>query len=180
MASLNAGSLNFGILSRKKRTFVLDAVQQNPWSQLLNFADTMTKHGVKPEIEIYEAGMIHNARVLCEIGALKAPLHFQFVLGVLGGMQATVDNLIFLKNSIPPGSTWSLCTVGLEIFTLGAVAIASGGNVRVGLEDCVHIAPGILAESNAQMVAKIADLSRAMGREIAGPEEARRILHLVS
>jgi 3-keto-5-aminohexanoate cleavage enzyme len=178
MASLNAGSLNFGILSRTKRTFILDAVQENPWSQLLTFADTMTRHGVKPEIEIYDAGMINNARVLYEIEALKAPLHFQFVLGVLGGMQATVDNLAFLKNSIPPGSTWSLCTVGLDIFTLGAVAIAAGGNIRVGLEDCVYISKGVLAETNAQMVSKIVHLSKEMGREVATPEEARKILHL--
>jgi 3-keto-5-aminohexanoate cleavage enzyme len=178
MASLNAGSVNFGILSRKQRAFVLDAVQQNPWSELLNFADTMKRHGVKPEIEIYEAGMINNAKVLYEIGALKGPLHFQFVLGVLGGMQASVDNLVFLKNSIPPESTWSLCTVGLDIFSLGAVAIASGGNVRVGFEDCVHISKGILAESNAQMVQKIVRLSREMGREVATPDEARRILNL--
>jgi len=178
MASLNAGSLNYGILSRKKRTFVLDAVQENPWSKLLYFADTMTHHGVKPEIEVYEAGMINNARVLLEIGALKAPLHFQFVLGVLGGMQATVDNLVFLKNSNPSGSTWSLCTVGLDIFSLGGVAIAAGGHVRVGLEDCIHISKGVLAQSNAQMVSKIVSMSKEMGREVATPEEARKILHL--
>ncbi len=178
MASLNAGSLNYGILSRKKRTFVLDAVQENPWSKLLYFADTMTDYGVKPEIEIYDAGMISNARVLHEIGALKEPLHFQFVLGVLGGMQASVENLVFLKNSIPPGSTWSLCTVGPDIFSLGCVAIASGGHVRVGLEDCIHISKGVLAESNAQMVSKIVSMSKEMGREVATPVEARKILHL--
>jgi len=180
MASLNAGSINFGILSRKKRGFVLDNVQLNPWSILLKFADTMSSHGVKPEIEIYEAGMIHNAKVLHEIAALKEPLHFQFVLGVLGGLQATVDNLIFLKNSIPPSATWSLCAVGLDIFSLGAAAIAAGGHVRVGLEDGIYISKGTLAESNAQMVNKIAGLSREMDREIATPSDARRILNLRS
>ncbi len=180
MASLNGGSLNFGILSKRQRKFVLDSVQVNPWGELLNFADTMTGHGVKPEVEIYEVGMINNAKVLCEIGALKSPIHFQFVLGVLGGMQSTPDNLLFLKNLIPPGSTWSLCTVGLDVFTLGPVAIAMGGNVRVGLEDCVHISSGVLAKSNAEMVAKIAKLSREMGREIASPGDARSILGLSS
>jgi 3-keto-5-aminohexanoate cleavage enzyme len=178
MASLNAGSTNFGILSRRQRSFVLDAVQHNPWSELLNFADIMRDHGVKPEIEIYEAGMINNARVLNEIDALKAPLHFQFVLGVLGGMQATVDNLVFLKNSVPLGSTWSLCTVGLDVFSLAAVAIVAGGHIRVGLEDCVYISTGLLAESNAQMVSKIVRMSKEMGREVATPEEARQILNL--
>jgi 3-keto-5-aminohexanoate cleavage enzyme len=178
MASLNSGSINFGILSRKNREFVLDAVQLNPWSQLLRFADTMKKYGVKPESEIYEAGMVNNVKVLQEIGAIDAPLHFQFVLGVMGGMQATVENLVFLRSVVPQGSTWSLCTVGLDIFTLGPVAIAAGGHVRVGLEDTVHVAKGKLAQSNAEIVSKIAGIAREMGREIATPKEARRILHL--
>jgi len=178
MASLNSGSINFGILSRRNREFVLDAVQLNPWSELLRFADTMKKHGVKPESEIYEAGMVNNVQVLHEIGAIDAPLHFQFVLGVLGGMQATVENLVFLKSAVPPGSTWSLCAVGLDIFSLGPVAIAAGGHVRVGLEDCIYISKGMLAESNAQIVGKMVQIAKEMGREIAAPNEARNILRL--
>jgi 3-keto-5-aminohexanoate cleavage enzyme len=162
MASLNCGSLNFGILNRKKREFVLNDVQMNPWASLVQFADTMKHYGVKPELEIYDAGMINNARVL----------------GVLGGIQATVDNLVFLKNSIPQDATWSVCVVGLDIYTIGPAAIAAGGHVRVGLEDCVHIEKGVYAESSAQIVAKMARISEIMGREIATPEEARRILAL--
>lgn len=179
MASLNCGSLNFGILDRKKRHFILNDVQMNPWASLLYFADIMQQYGVKPELEIYEAGMINNALVLQSLDAIKPPLHFQFVLGVLGGMQATIDNLVFLKNSIPRDATWSVCAVGLSIYTVGQVAIATGGNVRVGFEDCVHIAKGVLAESNAQIVAKIKHLSEEMGREVATPEETRRILNLL-
>ena len=176
MASFTVGSVNFGIFSKRRRSFVLDAVNLNPWSQLLHYADTMHEHGVKPEIEIFDAGMVSNAIYLHEIGALRAPLHFQFVLGVLGGMQATVDNLVFLKNALPPGSTWALCTVGLDIFWLAAVAIACGGHVRVGLEDCVHISEGVLADNSAQMVERIARLAADMGRPIATPDEARSIL----
>lgn len=178
MASLNCGSLNFGMLNRKKREFILNDVQMNPWASLLYFADTMKQYGVKPELEIYEAGMINNALVLQSLDALKAPLHFQFVLGVLGGLQATIDNLVFLKNSIPNDATWSVCSIGLSIYTIGPAAIAAGGNVRVGFEDCVHIAKGVLADSNAQMVAKMKHLSEEMGREVAAPEEARKILGL--
>jgi 3-keto-5-aminohexanoate cleavage enzyme len=178
MASLNCGSLNFGMLNREKREFVLNDVQMNPWASLLHFADTMKQYGVKPELEIYEAGMINNAQVLQSLDAVKAPLHFQFVLGVLGGLQATIDNLVFLKNSIPKDATWSVCAIGLNIYTIGPVAIAAGGNVRVGFEDCVHIAKGVLADSNAQMVAKMRHLSEEMGREVATPEEARKILSL--
>jgi 3-keto-5-aminohexanoate cleavage enzyme len=178
MASLNCGSLNFGILDRKKREFILDDVQMNPWGHLLKFADTMLKYGVKPELEIYDAGMLNNAEVLLSLDALEHPLHYQFVLGVMGGMQPTVDNLVFLKNSTQPNATWSLCAVGLKIFDLGPTAIGAGGNIRVGFEDCVHISRGILADHNAQMVAKVKRMSEEMGREVATPQEARKILNL--
>ena len=178
MASLNCGSLNFGILSRKRREFVLNVIQENPWGDLLKFADTMKEYGVKPELEIYDAGMVNNTQVLQSLDALVAPLHYQFVLGVLGAMQPTVENLVFLKNSIAKDATWSLCTVGPVIYSLGPVAIAMGGNVRVGLEDSVHISKGVLADSNAQMVEKIRRVAAEMGREVATPTEARKILHL--
>jgi 3-keto-5-aminohexanoate cleavage enzyme len=178
MASLNCGSLNFGMLNRKERKFILDDVQMNPWGSLLHFADTMKKHGVIPELEVYDSGMVHNTQVLQSLNALDEPLHYQFVLGVLGGLQPTLDNLVFLKNAIPRGATWSLLAVALATYSLGPVAIASGGNVRVGLEDCVHISKGVLAESTAQMVGKIRRIAEEMGREVATPSEARRILHL--
>jgi 3-keto-5-aminohexanoate cleavage enzyme len=178
VASLNAGSVNFGILSQRTKEFVMSAVQANPWPELKRFAETMSAHGVKPEIEIYEAGMVHNAVVLESIGALRAPLHFQFVLGVLGAMQATAENMVFLKSNLPPKATWSVCAVGLEIFEVAPVAIASGGHVRVGLEDTVFIAPGVKARSNKDLVAKIADMAQWMGRPLAAPEEARGMLGL--
>ena len=177
MASLNCGSLNFGIINRKTREFILDDVQMNPWSNLLKFADTMLEYGITPELEIYDAGMLNNTEVLFSLNALKEPLHYQFVLGVLGGMQPTVDNLVFMKNAIRPNATWSLCALGLNIFSLGPTAIAAGGNVRVGLEDCVYISQGVKADGNAPMVTKIKRISEEMGREIASPQEARKLLH---
>jgi len=93
-------------------------------------------------------------------------------------MQTTVDNLVFLKNSIPSGSTWSLCAVGLDIFPLGAVAVAAGGHVRVGLEDSVHISKGVTAESNAQIVSKMVRIAKELGREVATASDARKILSL--
>jgi len=178
MASLNCGSLNFGLLSRKKREFILNDVMMNPFATILIYADTMKEHGVKPELEIYDVGMINNASVFQSLDALKEPLHFSFVLGVLGGMPATIDNLVFLKNSIPRNATWSVCAVGLPIFTLAPVAIGLGGHVRVGLEDCVRISKEALADSSAQMVEKIVRMASDTGREIATPAEARRILSL--
>jgi 3-keto-5-aminohexanoate cleavage enzyme len=176
IASLNCGSQNFGVLDRKKKQFVFNDVMANPWSALLYYGKTMKQWGIKPELEIYEAGMINNANVLVSLDALKAPLHFQFVLGVLGGLPATVENLVFLKNSIPPGATWSVCAVGIAVYALSPVAIATGGHVRVGFEDCVHIRSGVLAESNAQIVAKMVRICEEMGRDVATPAEAREIL----
>ena len=178
MASLNCGSLNFGLLSRKQRKFILDDVQQNPWSAILKFADTMKAYGVKPELEIYDSGMVNNALVLRSLDALVEPLHFSFVLGVLGGMQPTIENLVFLKGSIPADSSWSVCAVGLPIYTVAPAAIGMGGHVRVGLEDCVHISKGVPAKSSAQMVEKIVRIASEMGRDIATPAEARKLLHL--
>jgi 3-keto-5-aminohexanoate cleavage enzyme len=178
MASLNCGSLNFGLLSRKERRFIMNNVQMNPWETMLHFADTIKTWGVKPELEIYDAAMINNALVLQSLDALQPPLHFSFVLGVLGGMQATIDNLVFLKNSVPSDASWSLCCVGLPIYTVAPTAVGLGGHVRVGLEDCVHISTGVLAESSAQMVAKIARIAGEMGRRVATPAEARGIFHL--
>jgi 3-keto-5-aminohexanoate cleavage enzyme len=178
MASLNCGSLNYGMLSRKKREFFFNDVQMNPWSTMLNFADTMKEWGVKPELEVYDAAMINNAVVLQSLDALKEPLHFSFVFGVLGGLQPTVDNLVFLKNSIPRNATWSVCSVDLSIYTVAPVAIACGGHVRVGLEDCIRISKGILADNNAQMVAKMKHIAEQLGREVATTEEARIILSL--
>lgn len=178
VASLNCGSLNFGILNRKTREFILDDVQMNPWGNLVRFAETMKDCGVKPELEIYDSGMLNNAEVLLSLDALAQPLHYQFVLGVMGGLQPTVDNLVFLKNSTRPGSTWSLCVVGLDIYRLGAAAIAAGGHLRIGFEDCVYISRGVPAESNAQMVAKLKRMAGDMGRETATPDEARKILNL--
>jgi 3-keto-5-aminohexanoate cleavage enzyme len=178
MASLNCGSLNFGLLSRKKREFILDDVQMNPWSAMLRFADTMKACGVKPELEIYDSGMVNNAMVLRSIDALVEPLHFSFVLGVLGGIQPTIENLVFLKNSIPKDASWSVCVVGLPIYTIAPAAIGLGGHVRVGLEDCVHISEGVLAASSAQMVEKIVRMAGEMGRAVAKPAETRKILNL--
>jgi 3-keto-5-aminohexanoate cleavage enzyme len=178
LASLNAGSVNFGILSQSRREFIMDAVQVNPWPELKRFAETMLAHDVKPEIEVYEAGMINNAKVLESIEAIKEPLHFQFVLGVLGAMQATAENLVFLKGCLPEKATWSVCAVGLDIFKVGPVAIASGGHVRVGLEDTVYLAPGVKAKSNRELVEKIRAIAELMGRPLANPENARDILGL--
>lgn len=110
-------------------------------------------------------------------GFIKAPLHFDFVLGAPGAMHGTIKNLQFLSESIPAGSTWSVAGIGKAEIPLSAAAIAMGGHVRVGLEDNLYMPDGSQA-SNPLLVEKIVRIAREIGREIATPDEARTILSL--
>ncbi len=134
--------------------------------------------GVKPEIEIFDAGMVYNSLYYVKKGVLQAPCHYQFVLGAAGGSAATVENLVYLKSLIPEGSTWSALGIGKGHVPILLTAIALGGHVRVGMEDNVMFGPGQLAESNRQLVERAAQLVRLAGNEVATPDEAREILGL--
>jgi len=123
--------------------------------------------------------MVDNTLRLLKDGLLKAPLHFDFVLGVPGGMNGDPENLIFLMKSIPENSTWTVAGIGKYEFPLGIIAVTLGGNVRVGFEDNIFLKKGVLAESNALLVERIAKYSLEFGREIATPYEARKILSIV-
>ncbi|MBM4388492.1 MAG: 3-keto-5-aminohexanoate cleavage protein, partial [Deltaproteobacteria bacterium] len=114
--------------------------------------------------------------VLLKKGLIREPLHFDFVLGVPGGMTGAEDRLRFLLSIIPQGSTWSVAGVGRFEFPLAELAIRLGGNVRVGLEDNIFISKGVLAGGNAELVGKVVTMAASAGREIATPEAARRIL----
>ncbi len=168
MATLSAGSVNFG-----------DDVFLNPPAYLEEFARTMQEHGVIPEIEIFEVGMINNALQLLKKGLLPEPLHFGFVMGVPGGIPATLKNLLHLAESIPPGSSWNAIGMGRHELTLGTAAIIMGGHVRVGFEDNIFYEKGVLAASNAQLVERIVRVAEIHSRAIASPEEARRILNIL-
>jgi 3-keto-5-aminohexanoate cleavage enzyme len=180
LASFNAGSPVIDIYDSKKKEFILKFVMVHSFPDMVYVAETMKDCCVKPEIECYDIGMINNAKALSEMGHIEQPLYFQFVLGVLGQIPATVDNLIHMVRCIPQGSPWSVCAVGLNEFTMGTMAILMGGHVRVGFEDNIYLSKGVRAKSNAELVEKIVRLARELDREIATPEDARRILHLPS
>ncbi|NTW73073.1 MAG: 3-keto-5-aminohexanoate cleavage protein, partial [Eubacteriaceae bacterium] len=135
MASFDCGSMNW----------MHSTVFENHPRFLEKLGPTMKEYGVKPEIEIFDAGMIYNALYYLKKGVLEAPLHFQFVLGAAGGMTATVENLVFLKNLIPEGSTWSALGIGKGHLPILYAALAMDGNVRVGMEDNIFYAPKVLA-----------------------------------
>jgi 3-keto-5-aminohexanoate cleavage enzyme len=146
--------------------------------QFIDFlAKVFKETGVKPEIEVFETGMINNALFLMNKGYLEAPLHFQFVLGAPGSMPGTVKNLLFLSESIPSGCTWTVAGIAKAEIPLAAAAVVMGGHVRVGLEDNLFMPDGSPA-SNPRLVEKVVAIAREVGRDIASPDEARTILSL--
>jgi len=167
MATLSCGTVNFG-----------DDVFMNTPSNIEVFAKKMKEEGVKPEIEVFDVGMINNALTLVKKGLVEMPLHFDFVMGVPGGIPGTPKNLLHLVESIPAGCTWSVAGIGRTELPLGVMAIILGGHVRVGFEDNVYYKKGEPCKTNAQLVARIARLAEEQGREVATPEEARVILGL--
>lgn len=170
IASYDCGSMNW----MHKGVFL------NTPDFLEQLGKTMQEHNIKPEIEIFDGGMIYNALYYLKKGVLKAPLHFQFVLGAAGGMAATVENLVFLKNLIPEGQghTWAALGIGKAHVPIMMATLALGGHLRVGMEDNVMYGPGQLAESNAQLVRRAADFIRLAGNEVATPAEAKEILSI--
>jgi 3-keto-5-aminohexanoate cleavage enzyme len=177
MSSLNMGSINIwedmGI--PMVRTFVFS----NPIPRIESWAGYMYKNNVKPELEIYDTGQINTTKTLVKEGKLKEPLHVQFVMfGGMSCMSPTPMTMIYCVENIPETWTWSVCAPGRYEMQMGALAIIMGGHVRVGMEDNIYLEKGVLAKSNAELVAKIARIAKELGREIATPDEAREILGL--
>ena len=133
---------------------------------------------IKPEIEIFDAGMVYTAIHYIKNGILKAPCHFQLVLGAAGGVSNDLNNLMYLRNLLPAGSTWAGCGIGAGHMPAMLTTIAMGGHLRVGMEDNVMYHRGVPAESNAQFVARAKRLIEEAGFEAAKPDEARQILGL--
>jgi 3-keto-5-aminohexanoate cleavage enzyme len=165
VASFDCGSTNFG-----------SGVFINSPAFLEHLANEMNEHLVTPEIEIFDTGMIETAKELIERHLLQPPHWFQFVLGVRGGAPATARELCHMVDSLPPGSRWSVCAIGRNQLPLNMIAMAMGGHARTGLEDNIYYSYRVLAQSNAQLVERLARIAREMGRDIATPDEARELI----
>ena len=168
IASYDCGSMNW----------MHSTVFENSPRFLEKLGLAMQENNVKPEIEIFDAGMIYNALYYLKKGILKAPLHFQFVLGAAGGMDATVENLVFLKSLLPENCTWGALGIGKRHLPIMYAALALGGHVRVGMEDNVFYSKGVLAKSNVEFVERTKRIVKELNKEIASPDEARQILGL--
>ncbi len=167
IASYDAGSMNFA-----------DRVFLNSPDFLVKLATLMKERGVKPEIECFDTGQIHNTMRIVEQGLIDPPFWFQVVLGVKGGAMATPKEFLHLVEMLPPGVPWSVCAIGRQQLPMNVMAIAMGGHARTGLEDNIYYRRGELATSNAQLVARVVRIGREMGREPASPAETRAILGL--
>lgn len=153
-------------------------VFSNPPTFLEMLGRIMVSNEVKPELEIFDGGMIATTKYYMQKGYIKTPAHYQFVLGCPGGLDATVDNLVFLRGLLPENSTWSATGIGKGHIPILLATLAMGGHIRVGLEDNVYYEQGVLAKSNAQLVERAATIIRDVGLEVATPDEARQILGL--
>ncbi len=168
MATLTTGSVNFG-----------DDVFLNTMPTIRTIAERLQEVGVRPEIEIFDTGMVDTAKRLLHQGLIEEPLHFDFVLGVPGGMSASEKNLRFLVDMLPPRSTWSVAGVGRHQLPLAYKAIEWGGHVRVGLEDNIYKSKGMLAKGSYELVELVVERAERAGRTPATPGEAASALSIV-
>lgn len=167
MATLTTGTVNFG-----------EEIFANPRPLVRDIAKRIKAAGLKPEFEIFDAGMMDEAKYLNREGLVDFPGHFDFVLGVPGGLGARADALDYCRSQLPAGATWTCAAMGRHQLPMVELAAERGGNSRVGMEDNIFVSKGVLAKGSFELVQKAVEIARAKGRTIATPNEARDILGL--
>lgn len=178
MAALNMGSMNYAIYSPKTKEFYHDFVFQNPFSEIKYYLEKMKEAGTVPEMEVFDNGHINNAMPLIDMGLLQKPYVFSFVMGVLGGIPISTQNLLHQAASVPAGTHWQVIGIGRKQWQAIAAAITIDGNIRVGLEDNFYLPTGEMARSNGELVAAAANLVKMLGREVATIDETRAMLNI--
>lgn len=178
IGALNMGSMNYAKYHPDKKSFVFDFVFANPFSEITPLVSAMKESGVKPEMECFDSGHVGNIFPLIDMGLLEPPYQVSLIMGVLGGMPPTADNLGHQARLLPPKSDWEVIAISRDQWRMLAAGIALGGNVRVGLEDNFYVSDGQMAKSNGELVEKAARMIRDQGREVATAEECRKRLRL--
>jgi uncharacterized protein (DUF849 family) len=177
VAALNMGSMNYAKYSRRRRDFVFKFVFSNPFEEIVELLEAMRRLGIKPEHECFDLGHVGSLEPLVDMGLLEAPLHADFVMGVVGGVPATALNLAAMARNMPPGRHhWGVIGIGREQWTMVAAALTLGGSVRVGLEDNFYLPNGEMAHSNGDLIAKARQMTEDAGRRPATVQEARELL----
>lgn len=170
MGSLTTGSLNFS--GRKP-----SVVYVNTPETIEFLAKAMRDLNIKPEIEAFDVGFIQQGRKLIDSGLVKEPAHFQLVMGVDGGVPATLENLLHMRAQLPTTATYVVAGMSRMQLPMTTMAILAGGHVRVGLEDNLYMKKGVLAR-NEELVARARRLAEELQRDVATPDEARQIMGL--
>jgi 3-keto-5-aminohexanoate cleavage enzyme len=179
IAALNMGTMNYSKYSEKKKEFVFDMVFPNTYAKIIKLAAAMNEAGTKPELECFDSGHTQGVWPLLDMGVLRPPLQFSFIVNVLGGIPPTVESVQLQKkiaSDIAPGSEWEVIGISHCQWRMLATALVLGGNVRVGLEDHLYLPGGEMAKSNGDLVAVAARMVRDVGRRPASVQQAREIL----
>lgn len=178
MAAFNMGSMNYAIFSKRAKQFIWNGVFENSFDDMIKVVETMNENNICPEMECFDTGHIRNAQPLKEMGLLPDNACYSLVMGVLGGIDATAENLIHQIKQVPEGAFWQSIVISRKQWQLSAIAAAMGGNFRVGLEDNFYLPNGGMAKSNGELVDAGMTLAKSVGREVATIEEARAMLNI--
>lgn len=178
IAALNMGTMNYSKYSRARKQFDFDMVFPNTYGKIIKLLSAMNEAGVKPELECFDTGHTQGIGPLLDMGVLKPPLQFSFIVNVLGGIPGHIESLQLQTKIMPAGSEWEVIGISHGQWRMLAVALAMGGNIRCGLEDHLYLPSGEMAKSNGELVEVAARMTRDIGRRPATVEEARRILSL--
>ena len=178
IAALNMGTMNYAKYSENRKSFVFDMVFPNTYTKIMKLLSAMNEAGVKPELECFDIGHTAGIWPLIDMGLLKKPLQFSFIVNVLGGAPPTVETLQLQAKLVPPGSEWEVIGISKCGWRMIATALVLGGNIRAGLEDNLYLPNGEMAKSNADLVEVCARLVRDTGRKIATVKQAKQILGL--
>ncbi len=178
MASLNTNSMNFGIANWKTGEVPMEIVFENTFAMMIEFNGKMKENGVKPEFEVYDMGGLFNVLLIRKQGIFEEPMHFQMVFGVAGGVPYEPGMFAAIQERLPENSTYSVCGVGPNQFKANMTSVVNGGHMRVGLEDNTKMPDGELAKGSWEQVEWCVEVAKLAGREVATPDEARKILSL--
>ncbi len=177
VAALNMGSMNYAKYSRSRKDFVFKFVFTNPFDEIVELLEAMRRLHIKPEHECFDVGHVGSLAPLVDMGLLEAPLHADFVMGVVGGIPASARNLAVMADNMPVGRHhWGVIGIGRDQWMLVAAALSLGGSIRVGLEDNFYLPDGAMARSNGDLIAKARQMAEDAGRRPATVEEARALL----
>jgi uncharacterized protein (DUF849 family) len=177
VAALNMGSMNYAKYSAKRKDFVFKFVFANPFEEIIELLEAMRRLGIKPEHECFDVGHVGSLAPLLDMGLLEAPLHADFVMGVVGGVPASARNLAAMADNMPGGRHhWGVIGIGRDQWMLVAAALTLGGSIRVGLEDNFYLPGGEMARSNGELIAKARGMTEEVGRRPATVGEARAML----